>query len=162
VEHVIGILRAVAPFEVAQGAERPRDEDRRARDIPRLPGELHAGLDDLFQAIVEQFRGEFAPVGAEGVRLDQLGARPDEAEVHLDDRLRGLEVGFLGTPQARDRRCEERARAAVGDDHRPIAQPFQCPAHVDERTDVLRQCEENGSLQIVAGVPAGYAAGYAP
>ena len=44
---------------------------------------------------------ELAPVGAERVRLDQLGARVDEAEVQRDDALGRAEVRLLGRAQAR-------------------------------------------------------------
>ena len=44
-------------------------------------------------------RRELAPVRAERVRLDQLGARVDEADVQRDDRIGRAQVRLLGGAQ---------------------------------------------------------------
>ena len=49
---------------------------------------------------------ELRPVRAERVRLDQLGARADVAEVDVDDALGRAEVRLLRAAQARDRARE--------------------------------------------------------
>ena len=48
------------------------------------------------QIVLEVVRGELPPVGAEGVRLDQVGAGGDEARVELHDGLGRAQVGLLG------------------------------------------------------------------
>ncbi len=62
------------------------------------------------------------PVGAERVRLDQLRAGVDEAEVQRDDRLGRAEVRLLGRAQTRHGGGDQRAHAAVGDDRRALAE----------------------------------------
>ena len=62
---------------ISTGRRRPRAPRARAsRPFP-----------DLLQLIVQELRRELAPVGAEGVGLDQLGAGADEPCVDGDDRL---------------------------------------------------------------------------
>ena len=102
------------------------------------------------------WRGELAPVGAEGVRLDQVGARVDEADVERDDGLRRAQVRLLGGAQARARRRDQRAHAAVGHDRRPVGEPAQerlghaATLDTGDRTPLrwdglLRACLDRGS-----------------
>ena len=58
----------------------------------------------------------------EGVRLDQLGAGVDEADVQGDDRLGRAQVRLLGRAQTGDGGRQQGAHPAVGDDRRPLAQ----------------------------------------
>jgi hypothetical protein len=133
-EDVVGALGSVAPLEVAERADRPRDENGHAADFPRLARELDPALHDLLEPIVEELGRELAPIRSEGVRLDQLGAGPDEAEVHLDDGLGRFQVRFLGATEARDDGSQERAGPAVGDDDAALVQSLERPAHAAETT----------------------------
>src|SRR5262249_56204336 len=58
----------------------------------------------------------------ERVRLDQLGARPDVADVNREHALRRAHIRLLGAAQARDRGGDEGSHAAVGDDRRSGAE----------------------------------------
>ena len=115
------VLVDVEHLELAQRADRAGDEDVAAGDLARLAGEPHRGRVDALEVVAEPVRGEIAPVGAERVRLDQLGAGADVARVHGDDALRRHEVRLLGTAQAGNG-LEQGAEAAVGDDRRAAAQ----------------------------------------
>ena len=101
--------------EVAERADRAGDEDVSARDLARLAGELDAGAVDPLQLVVEVEAGQLAAVGAERVRLDQVGAGADEARVQRDDALGRLEVRLFGAVQARDGARDEHAHAPVAD-----------------------------------------------
>ena len=90
------MLGVVEALDLAERADRAGDEDVGARDLARLAGEPHRGRVDPLELVLEEVRGELAAVGAEGVRLDQLGAGADEARVQRDDALRRPQVGFLG------------------------------------------------------------------
>ena len=68
---------------------------------------------------------ELAPVRAERVRLDQVGAGVDEADMEGDDRVGRAEVRLLGAPQARHGGREQGAHAAVGDDDRALLEALQ-------------------------------------
>ncbi len=70
----------VAACGLAERADRARDEDVAARDVARVACELHAGLVDRLDVVLEVVRAELAPVRSEGVRLDQVGTGADEAE----------------------------------------------------------------------------------
>src|SRR5688500_16613431 len=105
---------------VAERADRAPDEDVAPGDLARLAGEADAGGDDLLELVVQEVAGQLAPVRAERVRLDQLGARADEADVQRDDGVRRAEVRLLGGSEARDGARDERAHAAVADDRRTV------------------------------------------
>src|SRR5439155_29429 len=62
---------------LAEGADGAGDEDVAAGNLARLAGELDAAGVDLVQLVFEVVRGELAPVRAERVRLDQVGAALD-------------------------------------------------------------------------------------
>ena len=74
--------------DVAERPDRAGDVDVAAGHLARVARELHAGRVDLLELLLEEVRGELAPVGAERVRLDQLGAGTDEPEMEVDDALR--------------------------------------------------------------------------
>ena len=105
---------------LAERADRAGDEDVAARDLPGLAGELDRRRVDPLEVVLEEVVGELAPVRAERVRLDQLGAGVDEADVQRDDRLGRPEVGLLGRAQPGDGGRDQRAHAAVGDDRRAL------------------------------------------
>ena len=97
------------PIEPAMKTSRP--ETSRASRASFTPGALIRSSSSS-----RKMRRELAPVGAERVRLDQLGAGADEARVQRHDALRRAQVRLLGAAQARDGARDERAHAAVGDD----------------------------------------------
>jgi hypothetical protein len=67
-------------------------------------------------------RGELAAVGAERVRLDQVGAGGDEAGVELHDGLGCAQVGLFRHAQAGRRARDEDAHAPVGHDHGAVCE----------------------------------------
>ncbi len=110
-------------------ADRAGDEDLAAGHLARLAREPDAlGVDPL-EVVVEEGRRKLRPVGAERVRLDEVGAGADVAEVDVDDGLRGADVRLLRAAEARDGARDERAHATVGDDRRPGREPLEEPAH---------------------------------
>jgi hypothetical protein len=130
VEHGVGVLCPRRVLQVAERADRAADEHGSAGDLSRLARELDPSLDHVLELVVQELRRELAAVGAEGVRLDQLRARADEARVHGDDRLGRLQVRLLGAAEPRDERRQKRAGAAVGHDDAALAQAFEKPAHL--------------------------------
>ena len=123
------VLGGVEDLELAERADRARDEDVAAGDLARLPCQPNAGRVDLLELVVEQDAGELAAVGAERVRLDQLGAGRDVARVHRDDALGRAEIRLLGAAQAADGARDERAHPAVGDERRAGSQAVEEAAH---------------------------------
>ena len=119
----------MAAVEIAVRADRARDEDVLPGDLPRLARELDPALDELGDPVVEQMGRELVAVRAEGVRLDQLGARADEGGVGGDHGLGGDEVRLLGDAESGHARGEERAGAPVRHDHGPLAQALEETAH---------------------------------
>ena len=112
------------------GPIEPAIRTSRAGDLPRLAGELHGLAVDPRDVVVEVVRRELGPVRAERVRLDQLGAGLDVADVHRHDDLGRDEVRLLGHAQpARRGARDQRAHAAVGDDRRPRREALEEPAH---------------------------------
>ena len=73
---------------------------------------------DLEQLVLEVVGGELAAVGAERVRLDQVGAGLDEADVELDDGLGRAQVGLFRAAERGSGARDEDAHAAVGDERR--------------------------------------------
>ena len=76
------------------------------------------------QLVVEEVVRELAPVRAEAVRLDQVGARVDEADVERDDRVSARADWPLRGSAGGDGARDQGAHPAVADDHRPIRKPF--------------------------------------
>ncbi len=109
----------------AHRADCPADPELPAGDLPRLAGELDGRRVDLLELVLEVVLCELGPVGAERVRLDQLRARVDEADVHRRHGVGGAQVRLLGAAEARDRGREDDAHPAVRDDRRPVAQPLE-------------------------------------
>ena len=96
--------------------------------IPRLAGQLDAALHDLLETLVQELARELPAVGAERVRLDQLRAGPDEAQVDADHRLGRFQVRLLGVARSRGTAAESSARAAVRDD-RSLGEALEESAH---------------------------------
>jgi hypothetical protein len=119
-------LRAL---DVAERPDRAGDEDVASRDLARLARELHTRAHDPFELLLEEVLRELRTVRAERVRLDQLGARPDEAEMDVDDALGRAQVRLLRAAQPRYRAREQRAHAAVADDRRARREPFDEARH---------------------------------
>ena len=109
----------------AERTDRAAYEDVATCHLACLARELDRRRVDLLEPVLEEVMRELAAVRAERVRLDQLGARVDEADVQRDDRFRCAEVRFLGTAQTRNRGREERAHASVGDDRGAATQAFE-------------------------------------
>ena len=101
------VLGRVEDLELPERADRARDEDVPSRDLARLAREAHAGGVDLLERVVEQQPRQLAPVRAEGVRLDQLGARGDVPRVHR--RRRSRVRGGSPPPGTAGRRRHRRA-----------------------------------------------------
>jgi hypothetical protein len=125
----VGLLRPARALEVAERPDRASDQNGRTCHLPGLAGELDSALDDLLEAVVEQLGGELAPVRAEGVRLDQLGAGADEPLVDADHGLGRPEICLLGAAEPRDGGRQQRAGPAVGDEHAIFLQADEQPAH---------------------------------
>ena len=109
---------------LAQRPDRAGDEDVAADGLTRVTGELDRGRVDLLELVVEEVVRELAPVRAEAVRLDQVGARVDEADVERDDRVGSAEIGLFRAAQAGHGARDQGSHPAVADDHRPIRKPF--------------------------------------
>ena len=118
-------------LRVAERADRARDEDVAPRHLARLARELHGGTVQPLELVLEEVLRELRPVRAERVRLDQLGASADVAEVHVDDALGRPQVRLLGAAKARHRACEHGAHAAVRHDRRSRLEPLEEPAHLE-------------------------------
>ena len=101
---------------VAAGPDRAGDEHLLAGDLARLASELHGSGVDLLELVLEEVLGELRAARAEGVRLDQLGARADEAEVEREDALGRAQVRLLGTAQAWNGARDQGSHAAVAAD----------------------------------------------
>src|SRR5581483_12207717 len=114
---------------LAAGPERAGDEDLLPRDLARFAGELHVGRVDRLELVLEEVLRKALAARAERVRLDQLRAGADVAEVDVDDGLRRLRVRLLGHAQPVDGAREERAHAAVGDDRGARGDPLEEPGH---------------------------------
>ena len=95
------MLACVEHLELAERADRAGDQHVPARHVTGLARETHGRRVDRLELVLEQLRGELAPVGAERVGLDQLGACADVARVDGDDALGRPEVRLLGTAQGR-------------------------------------------------------------
>ena len=101
-----------------------RPETSRASRATRTAAALIAS-----SLVREEVARELAAVRAERVRLDELGAGVDVAEVHVEHALGRAEVRLLRAAQPRDGAREQRAHAAVGDDRRPGGETFEEAAH---------------------------------
>jgi hypothetical protein len=116
--------------QVAERADRPGDEDVPARHLARLARQLHARAVDPLELLLEVELRQLAPVGTEGVRLDQVGPGADEARVQGHDALRSAQIGLFRTAQARHGAGHEHAHAAVADDDRALLETgFETVAH---------------------------------
>src|SRR5262249_23502339 len=104
---------------LAGGADGAGDEDVAAGDLAGLPGELDGVARDPLEVVLEEVLGEPVAARSEGVRLDQVGAGPDVAEVDVDDALGRAQVRLLGASEAPHGACEDGAHAAVGNDRGP-------------------------------------------
>ena len=91
-----GALFGVRVVDSPSGPIEPADEDVAPGHLAGLAGEADARRDDLLELVLEVVARQLPAVRAERVRLDQLGARADEADVQRDDGVRGAEVRLLG------------------------------------------------------------------
>src|SRR5581483_9510266 len=123
-----------AQLDVPERADRAGDEHVAARHLPRLARDAHRGGVDRLRLLREEVAPELGPVRAERVRLDQLGAGADEAEMHLEHALGRAEVRLLRAAEAGDGAREERAHAAVRDDRRVAPEALQATAQASACT----------------------------
>ena len=114
----LGPLLGRERARVAERADRAGYEDVAARDLARLARKLDARAVDPLELVLEEDLRQLVAVGAERVRLDQVGARAYETRMERLDALRRLEVRLLGAAQTRDCARDERPHAAVSDHHR--------------------------------------------
>ena len=123
------VLARVEHLELAERADRAGDQHVAAGDVARLARQADARRVDRLELVIEELRRQLAPVGAEGVRLDQLGAGADVARVHRDHALGRAQVRLLGAAQAGRRPGQQRTHAAVGHDRRAAAQSLEEVRH---------------------------------
>jgi hypothetical protein len=114
----LGALLGVRVVDVAERADRPSDEDVAPGHLAGLPSESDACGVDPLEIVLEVVTGELATVRTERVRLDQLRAGADEADVERDHGVGGAQVRFLGRAEARHGAHDEGAHATVADDRR--------------------------------------------
>ena len=116
-------------LDVAERPDRAADEHLATRDLACLARQLHRRPRPSSRTRPRGSSAQFRAGGAEAVRLDQVGARADVAEMDVDHRLRRADVRLLGTAQPAHRACEQDARAAVGHDRRPGREALEEAAH---------------------------------
>src|SRR5437868_269445 len=78
---------AAAQLDIAERADRARDEDVAPGDLARLAGDAHRGGVDLLELFGKELPRQLRPICAEAVRLDQLGSGPDISEVYFQYAL---------------------------------------------------------------------------
>ena len=108
----------IGPIEPAMNTSRP--EISRASRASLTAAELIRS-----KSSSRKPAGQLAPVGPEGVRLDQVGAGVDEADVEGDDGLWRTEICLLGRPQPGHGGGDQGAHPAVRDDRRTGLQTCQ-------------------------------------
>ena len=118
------VLVAASASGVADRPDRSRDVDISAGDLAGLTRQLDRRLVDRGELVLEEVPAQLASVRPEGVGLDQVGARSNEAEMQRDDALGRSEIRFLGHAEPRHGGRQEHTRAAVGDQRRAVAQTF--------------------------------------
>ena len=123
------VLARVEDLQLAERPDRAGDQHVAPGDVARLARQADARRVDRLELVLEQLPRQLAAVGAEGVRLDQLGSGADVARVHRDHALGRAQVRLLGTAQSGCRPDQERAHAAVGHDRRAGAQPLEEVRH---------------------------------
>ena len=126
---LLGEDRVAVLRRTTQRADGAGDEHVRPGHLPRVPCDLHGSLVDRGDLVLEVVLRELAAVCAERVRLDEVRAGTDEAEVQREDALRCAEVRLLGAAQPRYRARDERAHPAVADEGCPARESFEEPAH---------------------------------
>ena len=124
------MLARVEHLQLAERPDRAGDQHVTAGDVACLAGQADARRVDRLELVLEQLPGQLAAVGAEGVRLDQLGAGPDVARVHRDHALGCAQVRLLGAAETGRRPDQERSHPTVGHDGRAGAQPLEEVRHL--------------------------------
>jgi hypothetical protein len=110
---------------LAQRSDRARDEDVATGDLSRLACVLRAGRVDALELVLEEVGRQLPPVGAERVRLDQLGTGVDEADVQRHDGLGRPQIRLLRTAQPGHRGRDQGAHPAVTHNGGARAESFQ-------------------------------------
>ena len=132
------VLGRIEDLELTERADRARDEDVAAGDLPCLSCEPHACGVDLLEGVVEERPRELAAVRAEGVRLDQLRSGCDVARVNGDHALGRAEVRFFRAPEAVHGARDQRAHATVRDERRAVLESIEETAHGSATLDPAR------------------------
>ncbi len=145
-EDLLALVGGDAAPGLAERPDRAGDEDVAARDLPRLARELDGAAVDRVELVLEVVRGQLGAVGAERVRLDHVRSGLDEPDVELDDRLRCAQVCLFGDPHARRCARDEDAHAAVGDERRPVSEPFD--EAIRHRRSLLPACGRESDLAL--------------
>ena len=116
-------------LDVAEGPDRAGDEDVAAADLARLAREADPFAVHALEVLLEEVLRELRPVRAERVRLDQLGAGADVADVDGHDAVRRAYVRLLRRAQPGHGGRDERAHAAVRHDRRAGRKPVDEAVH---------------------------------
>ena len=119
---------------LAERADRSGDEHVATRDLSCFSGEPDRGRVDRLELVLQVVRRQLPAIGSERVRLDELGACVDEAEVERHDCLRSAHIRLLGASQTRHGCADERAHTPVGDDGRAGGQALEEAAHARHST----------------------------
>ena len=141
---------------LGRAAERPDragDEHVGAGHLACVARDLDGSLVDRRDVVLEVVLGELAAVGAERVRLDDVGAGADEAEVEREDALRCPDVGLLGTAQTCDRARDERPHPAVADERRSRRESLEEAAH--RRIPPRRSTGAVNTVRVIGQAPSG-------
>ena len=110
---------------LADGADRPGEEDRLARDLPGLARQLDRAEVDVPHPPFEPVTAELDPVGAEGIGFDQLGAGGNVRSVNFLDDFGLCEVELVeGALEAHAAGVELGAHGAVAKEG-AAAKPFE-------------------------------------
>src|SRR4029079_11070312 len=88
------------------------------------------GLVNGRNVFLEILLGELAPVRTEGVRLDDVCASADEAEVQREHALWRPDVRLLGTAEPSNGARNQSPHATVADERRVVCEALEEPAHL--------------------------------
>ena len=121
------VLLRIETLVLAERADRGCDEDIAARYLARLARQSHRGRIDPLELVLQEVRGELAPVGAERVRFDHVRTGADEARMERYDALRRAQIRLLRAAQPRHGARDQRPHAAVGDERGAVPQALGEP-----------------------------------
>ena len=137
----------------AEGPDRAGDEHVGAGHLACVARDLDGSLVDRRDVVLEVVLGELAAVGAERIRLDDVRAGADEAEVKREDALGCTDVRLLGTAQTCDRTRDERPHPAVADERRSRRESLEEAAH--RRIPPRRSTGVVNTVRVIGQAPSG-------